>query len=137
MANKKFKLGYGNEANINTALAAQTIDGGDLVVTKDTHRFAMIDPNTDEVIYIKSKNPTFTSMETAQQYAKTDVSAFAGELIIVVEDQEMKTYQLKPAESGYDIEEFGVSNADIEDMKTQAVTEAKEYTDSALTITEF
>lgn len=137
MANTKFKLGYGNETNINTAIAGEIIDGGDLVVTKDSHRFAFIDPKTQDVIFVKSKNPTFTSLEDAQNYAKTDTSAYAGEIIIVIVDEVMTTYQLKTADSGFDIVEFGtVTSADVKEVKSQ-IQEVQDMVDNALTITEF
>ena len=43
MANKKYKLGWGEESKISSAIQSGLLDGGDLVVTKDTKRLAFID----------------------------------------------------------------------------------------------
>ena len=106
MANKKYKLGWGEENKITAAIQNGLLDGGDLVVTKDTKRIAFIDPNDNIVHFIKSKLLTFDSLLDAQEYAKSATSAYAGELISVLVNGKQKTYRLQSAESGYFIEDI-------------------------------
>ncbi len=55
MAKKKYKLGWGDESKISSAISSGLLDGGDLVVTKDTKRIAFIDPSTESIYFLKSK----------------------------------------------------------------------------------
>ena len=107
MAKKKFKLGWGEESKISSAIQAGLLDGGDLVITKDTKRLAFIDSNDQSVHFIKSKMLCFNNLEDAQSYASSNKSAYAGELISVLVNNKQKTYRLQSAESGFTIEEVG------------------------------
>ena len=51
----KTKIGYGNKANIDTAISETTIDEGDLVITKDTEELAFIKPDKSKM-FIKSRS---------------------------------------------------------------------------------
>ena len=51
----KTKIGYGNKANIDTAISETTIDEGDLVITKDTEELAFIKPDKS-TMFIKSRS---------------------------------------------------------------------------------
>ena len=70
--NKKFKFGYGNEERIQAAVDAGKFDGGDLILTKNTHRFAFIDTTTNELFFTKAQIETFDSMENAIAYTATE-----------------------------------------------------------------
>lgn len=48
------KLGYGNKSDIETAIAATTIDEGDIIITKDTEELAFIKPDKS-VMYPKDR----------------------------------------------------------------------------------
>lgn len=50
----KAKVGYGNKANIETAITATTIDEGDIIFTKDTEELAFIKPDKT-VMYPKDR----------------------------------------------------------------------------------
>lgn len=54
MAKKKYKLGWGDESKISSAISSGLLDGGDLVVTKDTKRIAFIDPSTESIYFLKA-----------------------------------------------------------------------------------
>lgn len=49
------KIGFGSKANLDSAIAAGTIDSGDIVFTSDTHETAFIDENNTP-IFMKSKS---------------------------------------------------------------------------------
>lgn len=106
MADKKWRLGYGNESNISSAIEAGKLDGSDLIVTKDTKRVAFIRPADKSVLFSKSKLETFDTVDAANTYAESDVSAYAGELISVLVNGKYKTYRLQSTESGYTIEDI-------------------------------
>lgn len=48
------KIGYGNKTDIDTAIAATTIDEGDIIITKDTEELAFIKPDKS-VMYPKDR----------------------------------------------------------------------------------
>lgn len=104
MANTKFKLGYGKKEDIWSAISKGLLDGGDLVITKNTKELAFITPSKDEIMFIKSQIGSFDSIEDAEKYASSDASAYEGELITVVGDT-AKTYRLQKAETGYQLED--------------------------------
>lgn len=107
MATKKYKLGWGEESKIASAIQNGLLDGGDLVITKDTKRIAFIDPNNEDTIhFLKSRLISFESLEDAKSYASTSKSAYAGELITVSVGEKQKTYRLQQAKSGYAIEDI-------------------------------
>ena len=106
MANKKYKLGWGEESKITSAIQNGSLDGGDLIITKDTKRIAFIDPNEDVVHFLKSRLISFDNLTDAQSYASTSKSAYAGELITVLVDGKQKTYRLQSAETGYILEDI-------------------------------
>lgn len=111
MADKKWRLGYGNESNISSAIEAGKLDGSDLIITKDTKRVAFVRPADNSVLFSKSKLETFDTVEAANTYAESDTSAYAGELISVLVNDKYKTYRLQSAKSGYTIEDI---NSDIQ-----------------------
>ena len=111
MADKKWRLGYGNESNISSAIEAGKLDGSDLIITKDTKRVAFVRPADNSVLFSKSKLETFDTVEAANTYAESDTSAYAGELISVLVNGKYKTYRLQSAKSGYTIEDI---NSDIQ-----------------------
>ena len=66
----KTKIGYGNKADIETAITNETIDSGDLVITKDT----------DELAFINSENtPVFLQSRSTKEYTLngTDLGALS------------------------------------------------------------
>ena len=95
MAKKKYKLGWGEEGKILSAINSGLLDGGDLVVTKDTKRLAFIDPTDEVVHFINSRLITFDSLDGAAKYASSSKSAYAGELISVLVSGKYKTYRLQ------------------------------------------
>ena len=64
----KAKFGYGNKADINTAISESTIDEGDLVITKDTEELAFVKPD---------KTPMFIKSRSSKKYTLngTDLGA--------------------------------------------------------------
>ena len=101
--NKKFKFGYGNEERIQAAVDAGKFDGGDLILTKNTHRFAFIDTTTNELFFTKAQIETFDSMENAIAYTATE-QAYNGEIIPIKIDDKYRTYRLQPTSNGYELE---------------------------------
>lgn len=107
MAKERNKLGWGNESDIKAAVKANKLDGGDLVITKDTKRLAFIDIHNEDIIhFVKSRMIVFDSLEDAKNYASSDKSAYAGELISVLINGKQKTYRLQPIGSGFEIEDI-------------------------------
>lgn len=106
MAKNKYKLGWGEESKISSAIKNGLLDGGDLVITKDTKRLAFIDPNDDVIHFIKSRLITFSSLEDAKDYATSSTSAYAGELISVMVGEKQKTYRLQSADTGFTLEDI-------------------------------
>ena len=51
----KAKFGYGNKADISTAISDSAIDEGDLIITKDTEELAFIKPDKS-TMFIKSRS---------------------------------------------------------------------------------
>ena len=51
----KTKIGYGNKADIDTAISETAIDEGDLIITKDTEELAFIKPDKS-TMFIKSRS---------------------------------------------------------------------------------
>lgn len=51
----KTKIGYGNKPDISEAISEATIDGGDLIITKDTEELAFIKPDKS-TMFIKSRS---------------------------------------------------------------------------------
>lgn len=51
----KTKVAYGNKTDIETALTAQTIDSGDLIITKDSEELAFVKPD-NTAMFIKSRS---------------------------------------------------------------------------------
>lgn len=111
MADKKWRLCYGNESDIVPAIEAGKLDGADLIITKDTKRVAFVRPDKT-VLFTKAKLETFDSIESANTYLTTE-SVYVGELISVLVNNKYKTYRVQESESGFVLE-------DIE-------TESKEY----------
>ncbi len=103
MANNKFKLGYGKKEDIQTAINKGLLDGGDLIITKDSKELAFIPPSNDKILFVKGKLESFNSIEDAKNYANSDSSAYEGEIITVIGDT-AKTYRLQKAETGYRLE---------------------------------
>lgn len=120
MAKGKYKLGWGEEGKISSAIKEGLLDGGDLIVTKDTKRLAFIDPNDELVHFIKSRLISFDNLDDAKSYAASSKSAYAGELISVTVNGSQKTYRLQSAESGYTIENIE-SNATTSKQYVQIV----------------
>lgn len=106
MANKKYKLGWGEESKISSAIQSGLLDGGDLVVTKDTKRLAFIDPKDQVIHFVKNKLLCFNTLDDAQSYASTNKAAYAGELISVLVNGKQKTFRLQASKSGYSVEDI-------------------------------
>ena len=121
MAEKRWRLGYGNESAIAAAIEAGVLDGCDLIVTKDTKRMAFIRPSDNSVLFAKSKLEQFDSEELAKEYAASDLSAYAGELISVLVNDKYKTYRLQKAESGFAIEDI---DSDVDTKQYVQVVDA-------------
>lgn len=111
MANKKYKLGFGAESNIQSAIENGILDGGDLIITKDTQRLAFVRMDDNSVMFVKSNLNTFDDVDSASNYALNNTSAYAGELISVKVGDKYKTYRLQPAESGFTIEDTDISSS--------------------------
>ena len=64
------RIGYGNKADINTAITETTIDEGDIIFTKDTEELAFIKPD---------KSVMFPKNRTSKEYTLngTDLGALA------------------------------------------------------------
>lgn len=103
MANTQYKLGYGNEESIASAIEKGLVDGGDIVVTKDTHRLAFIYPNDEKtVVFLKSRLETFESLEDAYNYinGENKSSIYKGELVTIkTDDDTYETFKVKVGES--------------------------------------
>lgn len=106
MADKKWRLGYGNEGRILSALESGILDGSDLIITKDTKRLAFVRPEDQSVVFTKSRLEQFNDLKAAEDYIATDASAYAGELISVLSNGKYKTYRLQKSGTGYELEDF-------------------------------
>lgn len=113
MAKNKYKLGWGEESKISSAIKNGLLDGGDLVITKDTKRLAFVDPNDEVIHFIKSRLVTFPSLEEAKDYAASTASAYAGELISVLVDGKQKTFRLQSADTGFTLEDIESGSSNI------------------------
>ena len=109
MADKKWRLGYGNESAIIPAIESGKLDGADLIVTKDTKRIAFVRPSDKSILFVKSKLETFDSIESANTYLATDESAYAGEIISVLVNNKYKTYIVQELESGFALEDIDLT----------------------------
>lgn len=109
MADKKWRLGYGNEAAIVPAIESGKLDGADLIVTKDTKRIAFVRPSDKSILFVKSKLETFDSIESANAYLATDKSAYAGEIISVLVNNKYKTYRVQELEYGFALEDIDLT----------------------------
>ena len=141
MADIGNKVGYGEKGNIPQALTDKKIDAGDFIITSDTEEFGFVKPD-GTVIYPRNKDLIFESIEEAQLYIDSNVNTiYAGQKILIkADDGKYYSYTIQPSnESGggeFIIDEDD-SSAAIEQAKQEAITESKNYIDSALTIVEF
>lgn len=103
MSNTKFKLGYGNKQNIQSAISEGLLDGGDLIITKDTREFAFIKPDSENTLLVKSRVEVFDSLTDAEEYVASDTSAYAGEPIIIKINDIYKTYMIQESISGLEL----------------------------------
>ena len=104
MADKKWRLCYGNESDIVPSIEAGKLDGADLIITKDTKRVVFVRPDKT-VLFTKAKLETFDSIESANTYLTTE-SVYAGELISVLVHNKYKTYRVQESESGFVLEDI-------------------------------
>lgn len=51
----KTKFGYGNKSDIESAIADQTLDSGDIIITKDTEELGFVKPD-NSTMFIKSRS---------------------------------------------------------------------------------
>lgn len=135
------KIAYGKRENIEAAVAEKKVDTGDIIFTSDSEEFAFIKPD-GKIMYPKNKGLIFESMEEAEAYVDSNPnSIYAGQSILIKEDDgKYNTYMVQLVnESGEEnfVIESGGSTVAIEKAKQEAITESKNYIDSALTIVEF
>lgn len=141
MATMKSKVGYGEKGKIPQAIEGQQLDSGDIVFTSDTEEIGFIKPD-GTVMYPQGRILVFESLSLAQEYANSDSGTiYAGQLVKVkLDDGKYYTYTLQSSDSGgftLEKDNGGLSTEDIEQAKQEAITESKNYIDSALTIVEF
>lgn len=103
--NQKMKFGYGNENRIQSAIDAGKFDGGDLILTKDTHRLAFVDTASIEPFFVKSQLEKFDSLDAAENYLTT-ARVYSGELISVKVNGKEKTYRVQSSDSGFVLEDI-------------------------------
>lgn len=76
------KLGYGDYNNIDGAVEAGTLNGKDIVITKDTSEFIYIrDDNTKQAI--RPRVLTFDFVTEANAALNAEQSTYAGQLIMI------------------------------------------------------
>lgn len=80
--NAKFKVGYGNVGDIETAIENGVIDGNDFVVTKDTSELYYV-TSDKQIKAIQSKIPSYASTDVALLVINTLASTYAGQLITI------------------------------------------------------
>ena len=141
MATMKSKVGYGEKGKVPQAIEGQQLDSGDIVFTSDTEEIGFIKPD-GTVMYPTGRILVFESLSLAQEYANSGSGTiYAGQPIKVkLDDSKYYTYTLQLSDSGgFTIEKDSndISAADIEEAKQEAITESKNYIDSALTVVEF
>ena len=141
MATMKSKVGYGEKGKIPQAIEGQQLDSGDIVFTSDTEEIGFIKPD-GTVMYPQGRILVFESLSLAQEYANSGSGTiYAGQLVKVkLDDGKYYTYTLQSSDSGgftLEKDNGGLSTEDIEQAKQEAITESKNYIDSALTIVEF
>lgn len=91
MADAAMKFGYGNAENIDTAVAAGTLDEKDLVLTKDTSELVYIrDDKTKQ--YIRPRVLRFDSTETAVTELNKNSDTYAGQPIVIKNSDDGKYY---------------------------------------------
>lgn len=76
------KLGYGNAANLDTAITDGKIDGRDIVITKDTSEFYYIrDDKTKQAI--RPRPAMYNSVSAAETDLATASDTFAGQTVMI------------------------------------------------------
>lgn len=87
----KFKLAYGSKGNIESAIEAGTIDGGDLVVTTG-REMAFID-SSNGINYIKARLELFDTEDDLATYLETE-AVYTGEIVGVMTDDGSYEYRV-------------------------------------------
>lgn len=140
MAEMKSKVGYGEKDKVPQAIEGQQLDSGDIVFTSDTEEIGFIKPD-GTVMYPTGRILVFESLSLAQEYTNSGSGTiYAGQLVKVkLDDGKYHSYTLQSSDSGGFIleEDSGGSAEEIEQAKQEAITESKNYVDSALTVVEF
>lgn len=76
------KLGYGNAANLDTAITNGKIDGKDIVITKDTSEFYYIrDDKTKQAI--RPRPAMYNSVSAAESDLAKNSDTFAGQTVMI------------------------------------------------------
>ncbi len=79
------KLGYGDSANLDTAIENGLIDGKDIVITKDTSElFYIRDDKTKQPV--RTRDQVFESEEAANLSLNNDPSTYAGQTVMIKND---------------------------------------------------
>lgn len=82
---KYSKLGYGNSANLDTAIENGVIDGKDIVITKDTSELYYIrDDKTKQAV--RPRVQVFDSESEANEELNNDSSTYAGQTVMIKDD---------------------------------------------------
>ena len=102
------KLGYGNAANLDTAITNGKIDGKDIVITKDTSEFYYIrDDKTKQAI--RPRPAMYNSVSAAEIDLAKNSDTFAGQTVMIrAEDGKYAPYIVQDkAEGGYQVDALG------------------------------
>lgn len=102
------KLGYGNLANLDTAITDGKIDGKDIVITKDTSEFYYIrDDKTKQAI--RPRPAMYNSVSAAETGLAAASDTFAGQTVMIRgEDGKYEPYIVQDkAEGGFQVEALG------------------------------
>lgn len=82
---KYSKLGYGDSANLDTAIENGIIDGKDIVITKDTSELYYIrDDKTKQAV--RPRVQVFDSESEANEELNNDSSTYAGQTVMIKDE---------------------------------------------------
>lgn len=102
------KLGYGNLANLETAITDGKIDGKDIVITKDTSEFYYIrDDKTKQAI--RPRPAMYNSLSAAEEDLAKNSDTFAGQTVMIRgEDGKYEPYIVQDKSGGgFQVEALG------------------------------
>lgn len=102
------KLGYGNLANLDTAITDGKIDGKDIVITKDTSElFYIRDDKTKQAIH--PRDALYSNVSAAETDLNKNGDTYAGQTVMIRDNEgKYQPYVVQDKQDGgFQVEAFG------------------------------